>query len=124
MIDFDTRIWKFLPFFFLIEYFQIVGSNKRSIGIVRNITVIPLNMTSTIINGTCHDCLCALVINESFSSSFNCFRNNNTCEVFSQSLDPGSFILMNNTPNVFYFFSQSNDDTTREYTILSISKRL
>ena len=81
IVYFSRRMWEFLQYFFLIGHFQVVVSSRRSIGIVRNATMMALNMSSIIINGTCRDCLCSLASNEKFSSSFNCFSNNNTCEV-------------------------------------------
>jgi hypothetical protein len=48
--------------------------------------------------------------------SFNCFQNNNTCEIFSKSLDTNSFLLINNTASSLYFISLPTIDSTLEIT--------
>lgn len=123
---FSTRMWRMLSYLFLSICAPTVINGRESVGIIRNVSVIAFNQSSTIINATCDECLCALVINRSFSSSFNCLSSNKTCQVLSQSLDPGSFTLVNNTPSSFYFFSKSINGITQtasEYTSL-ISKLL
>lgn len=112
------RMWQILRCFFLIGYVQTISNSMKSVGVIHNVSVNVLNQTSTIINGTCKECLCVLVINTCFSSSFNCFSNNNTCQVFSQSFNQDSFIIKNSTLSSFYFFSQVSNGTsltTRKY---------
>ncbi len=73
----------------------------------------PRSMTAPILNGSCEECLCAIMTNSSdlnsISSigigSFNCFINNNTCQFFSN----GSFYeywLNNDMNTTFYFLYQ------------------
>lgn len=62
------------------------------------------------LNGTCEECLCAIATERSASTSygskvgsFNCFKNNKTCQLFSF----GTFYdfwIANDTNSTFYFF--------------------
>jgi hypothetical protein len=62
-------------------------------------------MLISILNVTCEECLCGVVTNSSIISigigSFNCFRNNKTCQLFSN--------------EIFYEFWINNDNNTNFY---------
>lgn len=105
-------MWKILVCVFLILHFETVWSNRTTVAVVHNISMIMCNTNSTITNGTCHDCLCALMINAISPFFFNCFWTNNTCEIFFRSFETGSFMLINNAASSLYFFPPSADDTT------------
>ncbi|UJR12756.1 hypothetical protein I4U23_016930 [Adineta vaga] len=49
-------------------------------------------------------------------SAFNCFHNNNTCEIFTKSLTIDSLSLMNNSISSVYFNSLPSDTVTLEIT--------
>jgi type IV secretory pathway TraG/TraD family ATPase VirD4 len=101
-------------FFFviLLEHFDSINNIK--VGIINNVS---LNLPSwssrsksaPTLNGTCAECLCAIMTNSSdlysISSygigSFNCFTNNNTCQFF--------------TNGTFYEYWLSNDTNTNVY---------
>ena len=110
-----SAMWKILITICLIQYWKTASSSFQSVAVIRNVSMMPFNITSTIINGTCNECLCAIRLNKtgsSSSSSFNCFSNNHTCQMFFQTLVMGSFVLINNTPSAFYFFSWPTIYTT------------
>jgi hypothetical protein len=86
------------------------------IPVIHNVSLQMLNYNSTIINGTCNECLCTMLLNITLIFSFNCFQNNNTCEIFSKSLDTNSFLLINNTASSLYFISLPTIDSTLEIT--------
>jgi len=56
-------------------------------------------------NGTCHTCLCAMLLNPTEIFAFNCFHNNDTCQIFFMSFITNSFSLMRNSESSLYFLS-------------------
>jgi hypothetical protein len=109
---FNNKMWKILLCAFLFQRFESVLSSVKSIPRINNVSLVMFNSNSTIINGTCQQCLCSVLLNTTSFSSFNCFSSNNTCQMFSQPLVTGSFMLVNDTRSSFYFFSWPIDDTT------------
>ncbi len=109
----NNKMWKILLYTFLFQrFFEGVLSSVKSIPRIHNVSLVMFNSNSTIINGTCQQCLCSVLLNTTSFSSFNCFSSNNTCQMFSQPLETGSFMLINNTRSSFYFFSWPIDGTT------------
>ncbi|CAF1431045.1 unnamed protein product [Adineta steineri] len=51
-------------------------------------------------------------------SYFNCFRNNQTCEIFSESVGTSELSLMNNLESSVYFLSLPVDDTQLSTTFI------
>jgi len=105
-------MWKILVCVFLIQHFATVSSSVKFVGLIRNVSLVMFNTNSTIINGTCHECVCVLLLNTTSFSFFICFQNSNICEMFSEPLKTGSFTFVNNSASLFYFFSLPIDDTT------------
>jgi hypothetical protein len=114
-------MWYILTNVFLFYYFESVSSSINIIPVIHNVSLRMLNYNSTTINGTCGECLCAMVLNPASIYSFNCFQNNNTCEIFSKSLTTGSFLLMNNSASSVYFTSLLIDDETLTSTVVAQS---
>ncbi|CAF0876373.1 unnamed protein product [Adineta steineri] len=93
---------------------DLIIGDQIKVGIVNNVSLnVPQWSTRSlfypVLNGTCEECLCAVVTNSSALNSivlndigsFNCFRNNQTCQFFSKS--------------TFYQFWLSNDNDTDYY---------
>ncbi|CAF0986704.1 unnamed protein product [Adineta steineri] len=66
--------------------------------------------------GTCETCLCAMLLNRTQISSFNCFYNNFTCELFSENFTINSFSLVDNLASSVYFLSIPNINVTSTVT--------
>ena len=116
-------MWTLLICIFLIQYWETISTSTQSVAVIRNVSVVPFNTSSLIINGTCNECLCTILLQTTSFSSFNCFSNNNTCQMFSEVLIMGSFVLKNSTTSSFYFFSWPIEVTTMktsEYHLLSL----
>jgi hypothetical protein len=96
----------------LFHHFGAISSSMSSVLVIYNVSLVTANTNSTIIPGTCDECLCAVLLNATLSACFNCFRNNNTCEMFSTFPELGLYSLANNSESSFYFFSLPNYDTT------------
>jgi hypothetical protein len=107
-------------YIFLFHYFETISSSINNIPVIYNVSLRMLNYNATIMNGTCHECLCAMVLNVTSIYCFNCFQNNGTCEIFSTPLTTSSFSLMNNSASSVYFSSLPIDDSTS--TIASIAQ--
>ncbi len=54
-------------------YFTISCSGINRIPVIHNISLQMVNYNSTIINGTCNECLCTMLLNLTLIFSFNCF---------------------------------------------------
>lgn len=100
----DTVFLSLLLFEFVIR----ISSNIVSIPVIRNVSLQMFGYNSTTINGTCHECLCAMVLNKTSISSFNCIHNNQTCELFFQPLNTTSFSLISDTTSSVYLQSIPN----------------
>ncbi|CAF1362913.1 unnamed protein product [Adineta ricciae] len=71
-----------------------------------------LNSNSSVfINGSCDECLCIMLNNPLSISSFNCFRNNATCETFSPNITTRYLLLTNNVESSVYFSSLPINDS-------------
>ena len=116
-------MWQILICLLLIQHLEIVSTSVQSVGIVHNVSVKTFIVNSTIVNGTCHECLCAVLSNRTSSFFFNCFSNNSTCEMFVEPLIMGSFVVVDNAASSFYFLSWPIKNTisgTSEYRFLRI----
>ena len=93
----------------------VIDCSAITVGIVNRISLnVPIWSTRStnlpILTGNCQECLCSIVTN-SFSTtissssigSFNCFTDNQTCQLFS-SKTFYEFSLTNNANGTFYFF--------------------
>ena len=111
-MEFDNKMWDIFVHVFLVHFIETISINTNSISVIRNVSLDVLDNNSTIINGTCRGCLCAVLLNITSSSSFNCFTNNNTRQMFSKSFETGSFTLVDTSTTSFYFFPFSTHETT------------
>lgn len=106
---------------FLFYYFKPISSSMHVIPVIHNVSLRMLDYNSTIINGTCDECICSMLLNTASISSFNCFQNNKTCEIFFKPLNTSSFLLMNNLMSSLYFISLPIDDKTLTTTMVAES---
>jgi hypothetical protein len=111
-IDLNNKMWRIFVHIFLVHYIETRLISMNSIGIIQNVSLVMFNTNSTTINSTSKQCLCAILLNITSCSSFNCFKNNNTCEIFLKPLETGSFTLVNSSASSFYFFPFSINDMT------------
>jgi hypothetical protein len=98
-------MWSIFICMFLFRSVEAISSIVTNIPVIHNVSLQAFNYNSTTIDGTCHACLCAMLLNTTQISYFNCFPNNNTCEIFSKSFTIGSFSLINNSAASVYFLS-------------------
>jgi hypothetical protein len=89
--------------------------------VIYNVSLQMSDYNSTIINGTCNECLCAMVLNPTSIYAFNCFQNNATCEIFSNSFNTSSFSLRNNSASSVYFISLPTSDKSVATTVVAQS---
>jgi len=113
---YNEKMHHILVFIFWFYCFSITLCSTNNIPVIYNVSLEMLDYNSTIINGTCHDCLCTMIMNSTMISAFNCFQNNNTCEIFSKSLKTDSFSFMNNTASSVYFISLPINDSATAIT--------
>ena len=88
-----------------LQFFVKISSSLISIPVIRNVSLKMSGYNSTTINSTCHECFCAMLLNKTSISSFNCIHKNQTCELFSLSLNTTSFSLISDTTSSVYFKS-------------------
>lgn len=100
----NTVFLGILSFQFVAKIF----SSTISIPVIRNVSLHMSGYNSTTINGTCHECLCTMLLNKTSISSFNCIHTNQTCELFSRSLNTTAFSLMRDTTSSVYLKSIPN----------------
>jgi len=93
----------------------------NQIPLIYNVSLQMSNYNSTIINGTCNECLCAMVLNPTSIYAFNCFQNNETCEIFSKAFNASSFLLRNNSASSVYFISLPISDKSLATTVVTQS---
>ena len=112
----------------LLHQWTTEGVTTTSVGIIRNASLTILNTSATTINGTCEECLCALLVNSTVFS-VNCFHENLTCQLHFTENQNKPFVLIDSANTAFYFVSlptyvasQSTDSTTHEITSQSTSK--
>lgn len=101
--------------FLAISLLSITTGDWTTTSLINSIALhVPTGSTRTTdyleLNGTCEECLCAIANEPSASTSygsrigsFNCFKNNKTCQLFSS----GTFYdfwIGNDTNITFYFF--------------------
>jgi hypothetical protein len=106
-------------YIFLFHSFEIISSSLSNIPVIHNATLQVLDYNSTTINGTCQECLCVMLLSETPISAFNCFQNNETCEMFFKSLTINSISLMNNSASSVYFILLPINDTI--WTVATIA---
>ena len=88
----------------LVLFQSIENSDATSIGLIPNVSLWFSNASPSLIDGDCQQCLCSLTLNPNFSS-FNCYTNNQTCQIHHQSDQNQSFQLIPSLVSVFYFLS-------------------
>jgi hypothetical protein len=111
-------MWLMLIYIVLFGHLNIIASSMNSITVIHNVSLRMLNYNSTIMNGPCQECLCAMFLNATPISAFNCFKNNKTCELFSNSLQSSFFTLTKNEASSVYFSSLPIDSPTSETTFI------
>lgn len=104
----------FLDLFLVQQLLVKISSSRISVPVIRNVSLKIPGYNSTTINSTCHECLCAMLLNKTLISSFNCIYNNQTCELFSQSDNINSSMLMSNTASSVYFISLPIASTSQD----------
>jgi hypothetical protein len=101
----NSKVLNFLIFISCFNLVKIFSSTTYTTGVIYNVSLTMSNTSLSIMNGTCEECLCAMLLNTTPIVAFNCFRTNTTCELFSTALafESGSFRLMNDSSSSFYF---------------------
>ena len=88
----------------LVHRLATVGADVVSVGIIHNVSLGFFNASTTIINGSCEECVCSLLANTSFFS-LSCFHDNLTCQLHSQVDQNKPFTLSTSSHVSFYFVS-------------------
>ena len=88
----------------LIQNRMMVESIRIPVGALHNVSVQLSDLNSTWVNGSYHECLCQMILNDSFSS-FNCFTNTNTCQMYSNTNRSRSYSVIRQQNSSFYFLS-------------------
>ena len=99
-----------------------------SVGIIRNASLTLLDTNATTINGSCEECLCALLANSAVFSVTS-FHENLTCQLHSTQNQNKPFVLIDSANTSFYCVSLptfptsvASDTCIREVTGTSTSK--
>ena len=100
----------------LLQCLAIVPILTISVGIIRNASLDILNAPTTLINGSCDDCTCALLGNSTFFS-LNCFADNLTCQLHSIHNQHEPYTMTNSAHTSFYFVSLPTFVTTTSTNI-------
>ena len=101
---------------FLLQYLTGISSTTISIPVIHNASLQISGYNSTIIHGTCGQCICKMLLKHISISSFNCIRHNKTCEIFFEPLNATLFSFTNNTTSSVYFISLPSDSVMLENT--------
>jgi hypothetical protein len=107
---YKNKMWYIFVFFLVFHYLDMISSSINSIPVIHNVSLRMLDYNSTVINGTCDECLCIMLLNATWISAFNCFQNNQTCELFPNPLKTSSLLLMNSSASSIYFISLPVND--------------
>jgi hypothetical protein len=114
-------MWRIFIYIFVFYPFETILSSMNPVPVIYNVSLQMSDYNSTIINGTCNECLCAMVLNPTSIYAFNCFQNNATCEIFSNSFNTSSFSLRNNSASSVYFISLPTSDKSVATTVVAQS---
>ena len=116
-------MFSFLILILFMHQCKSIPTEIHKIGVIHNVSMITSNGKSSIMNGSCNKCLCAMLMNATLISGFNCYKTNETCEFFSNALESGSFWLMNSSISTFYVYPSFilNIMSTMEVTTDSIN---
>jgi hypothetical protein len=112
----NYKMWHVFVYVFLFHSFETISMSINSIPVISNVSLRVLDSSSTTMNGTCQTCLCAMILNTTQIFAFNCFHNNDTCQIFSKSFITNSFSLTNNSESSLYFLSLPINNGTSEIT--------
>lgn len=95
------KVFPLLALHLILEYIHCgtVHGNR-----VENVSLTFLNKDSMLIEGNCSQCLCYMYSNSSVSS-FNCYRNNQTCQVHLTSDQYQLFRALPSLSTTFYYRS-------------------
>lgn len=101
-----------LSCFTLLMLFMMNAAEKITLHAISNVSISIQNATSIRVNGTCEQCICHLLFNKTSATAFNCFKQNETCELFFEPLDSSTIVIHNDSTSVFYFFPFLQHTTT------------
>ena len=96
--------------FFLL--LRVTMTDGLTIGVIHNASLAYRGANATVINGTCQQCLCALVDSAANFSSFSCFLNNHTCQMSVERFNTSSVSVRNDSTTVFYLLSPTKESKT------------
>ena len=88
----------------LLHRREITRVNPVYVGIIQNVSLSFPGANSTLVNGTCEECVCSLLANPAFFS-LNCRPDILTCELHSTQDQNRPFNLLTGTSTAFYFRS-------------------
>lgn len=111
-----------LVFLVMISILTLSTATIR-LGVVYNTSIIASTSKSFMIYGNCKQCFCNISQNFRNATSFNCFLNNNTCQVFTESIDEMNIKIVQNSNTIFYFLQNPLDYTTHPIDLTSESSR-
>ena len=88
----------------LLHQLIMIQVEAVSLGIIRNVSLAIPGANSTLVNGTCEECVCSLLANPTFFSH-NCRSDTLTCELYATQDQNRPFNLLSGTSTAFYFRS-------------------
>jgi hypothetical protein len=85
--------------------FQLIFIDIQAIqvGFIQNASLIPSDTSSSFVYGSCDACLCAMLNSNQTIVSFNCYKNNGTCRLFTDYLLTVLYQLTDKSDSIFYF---------------------
>ena len=115
---------------FLLHQLIITGIHAVPLGIAHNFSLTILHTNTTIVNGTCAECICTLLASTLFFA-LNCFDENITCQLHAKQNQNQPFALEIKTKVSFYFTSLptfvsalSTDTTIHELTTATTGEEI
>ena len=108
--------------FLLFNHLSTLLCDNRTYSMFHNGSMRALNSYPSTVNGICYECLCMMLLNITSIFAFNCFRNNQTCQIFAEVLGRSSIsISVDLTASVYFASSPVNSIVTT--TMNSLSKQ-
>ena len=97
-------MWKTFIYLLLIYNRMVTESSATPVGVIHNVFVHRSDLNSTLVNGNWQECLCQMIFGHAFSS-FNCFTDTNTCQMYAKTNQSESFSISSQPNSSFYFLS-------------------
>ena len=98
------KMWKLFAPVLLAFPILLPRIGAIRLGIIANVSLVSSGSPISIVVGTCEQCICQMVRDNSFFA-LNCFTNGNQCEMHPNSSQDAPFQLSDDQTSTFYFLA-------------------